>query len=494
MRELLDEAKARPGKLTLGTIAVGSTQHLSAELFKTRTGIDVLIVPYKGSPAVLTALRAGEIDAAFEILGPMLPQLQAKAVRALAVTSDQRFDALPEVPTMVQAGVADYERGLVERAGRAGEDAAGGDRPAQRRRQRGAEDARGARRLLALGVRPQGGTPQQLATLLAGEIGPLARGHPRREDRARVSRADRGMDLKQLEYFVQVAEFGSFTLSSRFLRVAQPALSRQVRALEVELRQTLFQRNGRGVTLTEPGKRLLEHARGILQQVQRARLDLEQQRGAVIGPAGHRPAAERQPHAHRAAGARLPRALSAGQLRRGRRPVRPPDGMAGGGPGGLRPGLQRHAHRRRSSWRRCAWSRCTWWARGRPSPAPGWSAHRSSLAQVAATELVIPPRPHSIRMLLDSALADAGLKARVALEIESVPTILDLVQHDGFHAVLTLNAIRRSGNEGRFQVRPIGKPRLVATLRLATSAQRPAGPLMEQAIALVKELVAQHWA
>jgi LysR family nitrogen assimilation transcriptional regulator len=66
--------------------------------------------------------------------------------------------------------------------------------------------------------------------------------------------------------------------------------------------------------------------------------------------------------------------------------------------------------------------------------------------------------------------------------------------HDaGFHAVLTLNAIRRSGNESRFQVRPIGKPRLAATLRLATSAQRPAGPLMEQSIELVKDLVARHW-
>ena len=91
------------------------------------------------------------------------------------------------------------------------------------------------------------------------------------------------MDLKQLEYFMHVAEFGSFTHASRYLKVAQPALSRQVRALEVELRQTLFARNGRGVTLTETGMRLLEHARGILQQVQRARLDLEQQRGAVTG-------------------------------------------------------------------------------------------------------------------------------------------------------------------------------------------------------------------
>ena len=108
VRELLADARARPGKLTIGTIAVGSTQNLSAELFKARTGIEALIVPYKGTPAVLTALRAGEIDAAFEILGPWLPQLQARALRALAVTSDRRFAALPDVPTMREAGVADF--------------------------------------------------------------------------------------------------------------------------------------------------------------------------------------------------------------------------------------------------------------------------------------------------------------------------------------------------------------------------------------------------
>jgi len=168
--ELVADAKARPGKLTLGTIAVGSTQHLSAELFKTRAGIDVLVVPYKGSPAVLTALRAGEIDAAFEILGPMLPQLQAKAVRALAVTSDKRFAALPDVPTMGQAGVANYSvaswnalaapaktpQPVIDRLNAAANEAL--KLPAVQER------------LLGLGVRPQGGTPQQLATLLAGEI------------------------------------------------------------------------------------------------------------------------------------------------------------------------------------------------------------------------------------------------------------------------------------------------------------------------------------
>ena len=82
------------------------------------------------------------------------------------------------------------------------------------------------------------------------------------------------MDLKQIEYFVRVAELGSFTRASVALNIAQPALSRQVRLLEVELRQNLLIRNGRGATTTEAGKMLLEHGRGILHQVQRAREDL----------------------------------------------------------------------------------------------------------------------------------------------------------------------------------------------------------------------------
>ena len=275
--------------------------------------------------------------------------------------------------------------------------------------------------------------------------------------------------------------------------MAQPALSRQVRALEVELRQTLFVRNGRGVTLTEAGKRLLEHARGIAQQVERARLDLEQQRGAVSG----RLVIGLPPSVSRTLTGPLVRAFRERfperQLRRRRRPVRPPDGMAGGRPRGLL---------RWSTAARAAPAMELQPLREEPMYLVGARTERQGdrligprgrLAEVAQAELVIPARPHSIRMLLDSALADAGLKARVALEIESVPTILDLVQHDGFHAVLTLNAIRRSGNEAAFHVRPIGKPRLKATLRLATSAQRPRGPLMEQAIALVKELVALHW-
>lgn len=109
LRDLLAFARANPGKLNVGTIAVGSTQHLAAKLFETVAGIDALVVPYKGSPAVLTALRSGEIDLAFEIVGPMLPQVQAGAIKVLAVSSDKRNPALPEVPTVQQAGVAGYD-------------------------------------------------------------------------------------------------------------------------------------------------------------------------------------------------------------------------------------------------------------------------------------------------------------------------------------------------------------------------------------------------
>ena len=106
--EALAFAKAQPGRLNIGSIAVGSTQHLAAKLFERVAGIDALVVPYKGSPALLAALRGGEIDLAFEILGPMLPQVTSGVVRALAVTSERRNPALPEVPTAQELGVRGY--------------------------------------------------------------------------------------------------------------------------------------------------------------------------------------------------------------------------------------------------------------------------------------------------------------------------------------------------------------------------------------------------
>jgi urease subunit beta len=91
------------------------------------------------------------------------------------------------------------------------------------------------------------------------------------------------MDLRQIEYFVRVAELGGFTRASAALGIAQPALSRQVRMLEVELRQTLLSRDGRGAVPTDAGRLLLAHGRGILHQVERAREELGRVRGALAG-------------------------------------------------------------------------------------------------------------------------------------------------------------------------------------------------------------------
>ena len=105
LADLLAYAKANPGKLNIGSINIGSTQHLTAELFKSTAGIDAQVVPFNGTPAVLTALRGGQIDVGIEILAPVLPQIKGQALRALAVTGDKRASALPQVPTAKESGV-----------------------------------------------------------------------------------------------------------------------------------------------------------------------------------------------------------------------------------------------------------------------------------------------------------------------------------------------------------------------------------------------------
>ena len=106
--ELVSYAKANPGKLNLGSINVGSTQHLAAELFKTTAGIDAQIVPFNGTPAVVTALRGKQVDAAVEILTPIMGQINSKAVNLLAVTGDKRSPLLPNVPTAQESGVKGF--------------------------------------------------------------------------------------------------------------------------------------------------------------------------------------------------------------------------------------------------------------------------------------------------------------------------------------------------------------------------------------------------
>ena len=106
LQDLLAAARAAPGKLNVATINVGSTQNLAAELFRTTAGIDVQVVPFNGTPAVVTALRAGQVDAAVEILGPIKGQITSRALRVLATMGASRSPGMDDVPTVSEAGGA----------------------------------------------------------------------------------------------------------------------------------------------------------------------------------------------------------------------------------------------------------------------------------------------------------------------------------------------------------------------------------------------------
>ena len=292
------------------------------------------------------------------------------------------------------------------------------------------------------------------------------------------------MDIKQLEYFVQVAEVGSFTKASALLSIAQPALSRQVRLLEIELKQNLLYRNGRGVSVTDAGKRLVEHARGILQQVDRARDELGRTMGTPVG----RVIVAAPPSVEKFLTVPLVKSFRAGF---------PSASLAMIG------GLSFYI--------------LEWLVTGRidigiaynpsPSPAieiipfleeelylicPGGSARKPApsgalpFKDLPRYPLIIPSRPNAIRMRVETQLANIGIKPEVALEIDGVASILDLILEGYGYAVLPMNAIRGQP-AGRFQARRFTKP-LTTHLALVVSAQRPATPLMRMTLELIRSI------
>jgi len=109
LKDLIQAAKDRPGAINLGTIGIGSTQHLSGELFRSLAGINVVIVNYRATPAVMLALKGGEVQVAVEFLAPLAGQIKSNAVRALGATNSKRSPMLPEVPTVSESGIAGYE-------------------------------------------------------------------------------------------------------------------------------------------------------------------------------------------------------------------------------------------------------------------------------------------------------------------------------------------------------------------------------------------------
>lgn len=168
--EVLAYARAHPGRLTIGTARVGSTQNLAAELFKSMAGIDALIVPYKTSGDLISALRGKDVQVVIEMLPPVLGQIQGRAVKALAVSSPHRFPGLPEVPTLAESGLPGYEaaswNGITVPAGTP---AAVVERLA-REVAKAVDAPEVQKELLGLGFRAQASTPAQMRQRMQADI------------------------------------------------------------------------------------------------------------------------------------------------------------------------------------------------------------------------------------------------------------------------------------------------------------------------------------
>ena len=296
------------------------------------------------------------------------------------------------------------------------------------------------------------------------------------------------MDLKQIESFVRVAELGSFTRAAAVLGIAQPLLSRNVRQLEVELRQTFLLRNGRGVTLTDAGRVMLEHGRGILYQVALAREELGRVRGALAGRVAiglptslarvltvplTRAFRSRMPDAAISISEGLSTTLQAG-LTSGRLDVVV---LYNAQPA---PELELQA---------IAEEELVLVSKRPPGLAEDPPPGLITLKALAVLPLVIPSRPNAIRMHVEAAMAGIGCRPNIVLEIDGVSAILDLVADGAGSALLSRNAVASSIKPSAFSVRGVCDPPLRTRLAIATSAPRPTTLTQKATMTLLAKMI-----
>ncbi len=170
VRDVVAAANAAPDKLNVGTVSIGSGQHMAAELFKASAGANMTIVPFKSTPALVTALLSNEVQVAFEIGAPVMSLVKSGELKALAVSSRKRFAGLPDVPTVQEAGIAGYDvtawngiaapaktpRAIIDRLNK--EINAALTAPEIRQR------------FQELGIDARGGSPEDLKAILGSEI------------------------------------------------------------------------------------------------------------------------------------------------------------------------------------------------------------------------------------------------------------------------------------------------------------------------------------
>lgn len=295
------------------------------------------------------------------------------------------------------------------------------------------------------------------------------------------------MDLKQLQYFVSVANAGSFTRASMKLAVDQPALSKQVRRLEVELKLPLFRRNGRGVALTDGGKALLGHANRILGEVDQARHSLDAIRGETLGSVAIATTAATEKvlttdfvSAFRA---RFPKAaleIIEGKSRtiqewllEGRIDIGVLHGSA------LRSGIDITPLADHELYLVSPKTNDLV-----PAGVP------VAFRQLENLPLILPAAPHSIRSLVEKQAARLKMRLNVVLQVEGAQFIVDLVHRGHGYAILPAFSLTMRNMAHALQVNEIVQPRLTRALNVAIASRRPVTGLARESIKLLRHYLA----
>lgn len=294
------------------------------------------------------------------------------------------------------------------------------------------------------------------------------------------------MELRQLEYFVAIAETGAFSRAAVRLSVGQPVLSRQIKALERELGTELYYRTGRGIVLTEAGRVFEQHARGVLDTTAGAK--------RAIHAMGSTPSGRVVIGMPPSVGA----VLTAPIVQQFRAQF-PKISL------GVMEGFSGHV--------------LEWLTTGRIDVAVLYNAPRSSTlasdplltdelfllgpvadpanagqgpvpaSRLAQIPLILPSRPHGLRLLVDDFLSGIGVAPNVQVEIDAMPSTLSLVENAIGYTILSYSCVHHLIEAGRIRKWSIVEPAMTRTLVVATSTQRPVTKAARALVGFVRKQV-----
>jgi LysR family nitrogen assimilation transcriptional regulator len=263
------------------------------------------------------------------------------------------------------------------------------------------------------------------------------------------------VELRQLEYFIAISETGALSRAAVRLGITQPILSRQMKALEQELGAELYFRTGRGIVLTEAGKMLEQHARGVLETTAGAKRAIH---SLGAGPSG-RVVIGMPPSVG---------AVLTAPIVRQFRDEFPKVSL------GVMEGFSGHV---------LEWLTTGEFAGAGTGPVPA-----SRLAEIP---MILPSRPHGLRVLVDEFLQRAGVTPNVQVEIDAMPSTLSLVEGGLGYTILSYSSVHALIGAGRIRSWPIVEPVMTRSLVVATSTQRPVTRAARALVGFVRRQVDQ---